>query len=454
MLRDVSLDLTPGQYDPNRQREMAYDAKRTFARSASSGTMAFAGSTTARKMPIEIMGGEGRDGQTPDPGQYTDAKKGMADAASKMKSAVFHSGSQQRVNPIARDENSKPPVGLYHPDDSLTVQRPPNAAQSMQSKSARMAVAGALTASSKGWRGTGPDLAPGMHDIHLETIAGEVSKRVKSMTKLSRHAGFGGRSTARDLPHERMAKAAQDIPAPGQYEARSSVKDAYNSQHASVFLSATKRSVGGLAPGFKSEVQDPGQYDPNRQREMAYDAKRTFARSASSGTMAFAGSTTARKMPIEIMGGEGRDGQTPDPGQYTDAKKGMADAASKMKSAVFHSGSQQRVNPIARDENSKPPVGLYHPDDSLTVQQPPNAAQSMQSKSARFNKSMLFDRSYTTSDELGPGAYKVLSHSNGSRSTVAGSVAGQKALGRNASFRSESVRDLNSAFFANERTGF
>ena len=198
----------------------------------------------------------------------------------------------------------------------------------------------------------------------------------------------------------------------------------------------------------------PGQYDPNRHREMAYDAKRTFARSASSGTMAFAGSTTARKMPIEIMGGEGRDGQTPDPGQYTDAKKGMADAASKMKSAVFHSGSQQRVNPMARDENSKPPVGLYHPDDSLTVQRPPNAAQSMQSKSARFNKSMLFDRSYTTSDELGPGAYKVLSHSNGSRSTVAGSVAGQKALGRNASFRSESVRDLNSAFFANERTGF
>ena len=69
-------------------------------------------------------------------------------------------------------------------------------------------------------------------------------------------------------------------------------------------------------------------------------------------------------------------------------------------------------------------------------------------------KSRLFDRSYLTSDDLGPGAYRVLSHINGSSSTVAGSLAGQKAKGRNASFRSESVRDLNSAFFANERTGF
>ena len=46
-------------------------------------------------------------------------------------------------------------------------------------------------------------------------------------------------------------------------------------------------------------------------------------------------------------------------------------------------------------------------------------------------KSRLFDRSYLTSDDLGPGAYRVLSHINGSSSTVAGSVAGRKAKGRN-----------------------
>jgi hypothetical protein len=245
-------------------------------------------------------------------------------------------------------------------------------------------------------------------------------------------------------------------PGPGAYEQsfRATYKTSLSGSTA--FRSRTPRGRPNSTLRDISLDLNPGQYNPNSFREMAYHAKRSFSKSASSGAMPFAGAVSERKMPIEIMGGDGREGRTPDPGQYAEAKRGMVDAASKMKSAVcvFKSGSQQRVNPLSKDENSRPPVGHYHPDDALTVPSAPNAGQSLASKTQRFHKSMLFDRSYSTSDDIGPGAYRVLSHINGSSSTVAGSVAGQKAKGRNASFRSESVRDLNSAFFANERTGF
>ena len=163
-------------------------------------------------------------------------------------------------------------------------------------------------------------------------------------------------------------------------------------------------------------------------------------------------------MRLDILGGEGRHGQTPDPGHYGPdgggGKLGMVENASKMKSSVFNSASAQRVNPASDEAQNKPPVGQYNPDDALTVPRPVNACYSLSSKTERFSKSMLFDRSYTTGPDLGPGSHKPLSNHNGSRSSVSGSVAGAKAKGRSASFKSESVRDINSAFFANEKTGF
>ena len=210
-------------------------------------------------------------------------------------------------------------------------------------------------------------------------------------------------------------------------------------------------------PGWKSEVKDPGEYEPNAHRDMSALAKHSFSRSGSAGTMDFGGKS-ARKMKLDILGGDGRDGITPEPGHYGSdgggGKLPMTEAANQMKSSVFHSASAQRVNPAAKDDHNKPAVGQYNPDDSLTVPKVVNACQSMASNSDRFSSSMLFDRSHTTGPELGPGSHKPLSNANGNRATVAGAVASQKAKGKNASFRSESVRDLNSAFFANEKIGF
>ena len=261
-LRDVTIDLEPGQYEPNSNRELAYRAKHSFARSASAGEQEF-GSGSARRMRLDILGGEGRHGQTPDPGHYGPdgggGKLGMVENASKMKSSVFNSASAQRVNPASDEAQNKPPVGQYNPDDAITRANPRDAFCTLRSKSSRLAVAGAFTASGAGFRGTGPDIGPGMHENTLKTIAGDLSSRVKRMTKHTRkHAGFGGKWAAHELPHERLARAAEDVPGPGAYEAKTSIKDAYNSAHCSAFTSGTKRGES-LMPGFKAEPTDPGE---------------------------------------------------------------------------------------------------------------------------------------------------------------------------------------------------
>ena len=275
------------------------------------------------------------------------------------------------------------------------------------------------------------------------------SKSARELSPVARARVHEAKLAAREQRRSDMAS-----PGPGAYEQSFRPTFRTSLSGSTAFRSRTPRGRPDTTLRDISLDLNPGQYNPNSFREMSYHAKRSFSKTASAGEMPFGAAVSKREMPLKIMGGVGREGQTPDPGAYMDAKRGMVDAASKMKSAVFNSASQQRVNPIAKDENARPPVGHYHPDDALTVQRAPNPGQSLASKTQRFHKSMLFDRSYSTSAELGPGAYKVLSHINGSSSTVAGSVAGQKAKGRNASFRSESVRDINSSFFANERTGF
>ena len=246
-------------------------------------------------------------------------------------------------------------------------------------------------------------------------------------------------------------------PGPGSYEP---TKKQHIATSQNAFRSRTPRGKPNHTLRDVTLNTEPWQYNPNSNRELAHRAKSTFARSASAGAQEF-GSASTRQMRLDILGGEGRQGLTPDPGVYGPdgggGKAGMVENASKTKSAasaVFNSNSEQRFNPIGKDENSKPPVGQYNPDDALTVPRPVNACYSLSSKTERFSKSMLFDRSYTTGPDLGPGSHKPLSNHNGSRSSVSGSVAGAKAKGRSASFKSESVRDINSAFFANEKTGF
>ena len=148
-------------------------------------------------------------------------------------------------------------------------------------------------------------------------------------------------------------------------------------------------------------------------------------------------------MRLDIMG----EGETPCPTSYPEAKPDLVQAANKMQSAVFSSGSTQRPHKVLGQD--QPAVGAYNPDDTLTVPAIQNAGASLRSKTDRFSGGVLFDKIFTP-PAVGPGTHDVKSLSGGSRSTIAGSVLSQSKRGKHASFKSDTVRDLNGAFFKRE----
>ena len=168
----------------------------------------------------------------------------------------------------------------------------------------------------------------------------------------------------------------------------------------------------------------------------------SFSKTHASGVGNF-GSHSARKMRLDILG----EGHTPDPTTYVDSKPPMVKAANKMLSHAFHSNSAQRPLKVLGQDH--PPVGAYHPRDEIVTPGIQNAGASLRSKTNRWSGGVLFDK-VTTGPSLGPGSHNVMSLCGGSRSTIASSIASEVKRGKNASFRSDSVRDLNSAFFANE----
>ena len=95
-------------------------------------------------------------------------------------------------------------------------------------------------------------------------------------------------------------------------------------------------------------------------------------------------------------------------------------------------------------------AGAYNASDAGVQPKVRNAGVDFRSKSQRFNTTMLFDKGLTTGEHLGPGHYAFAEK----HQTLSRSRELAKALGLNAGFRSESVRDISSAFFAREKTGF
>ena len=200
--------------------------------------------------------------------------------------------------------------------------------------------------------------------------------------------------------------------------------------------------------GFKDEPTDPGAYEPIANSTIAAKAKQSFAASQRGGHGNFM-SNSKRQMRLDIMG----EGDAPCPTAYADAKPDLVEASSKMPSSNFRSASMQRPeSSYTKHLSTLPAPGAYKPNDALIYpkHKPDSGAFSHRSKTERFSSSMLFDRSYSTKAEVGPGTYETRATVGGGGSTMAISAANGKANGRSAGFRSESVRDLNGAFFKNE----
>jgi len=264
---------------------------------------------------------------------------------------------------------------------------------------------------------TDADIGPGAYDNHIDS---SVSARVASqVSKSSRsNAGFGTRSQARELPY---AKALDEVPGPGSYQAaKSSVE--LQSGHGSSFKSESQRLQVEDA-----DIGDPGAYDPYASREIAAESARSFGRSNKKGAGGFGG-MSAREMKVDIFGEN-----TPGPGSY-DSKRPQQDSKERQPSSAFRSGSVQR----AKTRNADTPgAGAYNPNATAVEPSVANAAAGMRGHAKRFTEIKS-----ETDAEVGPGAYDNVVTVSGTSATVSGRVATQVKTGGSAVFTSDSVRDL------------
>ena len=207
------------------------------------------------------------------------------------------------------------------------------------------------------------------------------------------------------------------MPGPGAYDSKS--KDVADG-HASAFKSGSQRLQVEEATG------DPGAYDPNANRDLAHMAASSFGRSNRAGSGAF-GASSAREMKLDIMGED-----TPGPGSYR-SKKDMSETP-RMPSAAFRSSSAQRAKTRQQDV---PGAGSYEPNPNSVEPLAVNSGAGMRSKAQRFSAERT-----QTDQGVGPGAYDPRDLSGGSRNTISGKVLDSINLGASASFRSDTVRQM------------
>jgi hypothetical protein len=169
-----------------------------------------------------------------------------------------------------------------------------------------------------------PTAAPCADALFGSGVCPQVADSVELSSKLQMNAkagegalGFGARYAQRQLPHEAASSNAQTTPGPGAYEviATRHGAEASPSGHTSSFIAAGHSAK----PDSVAPTGDPGQYDPNRNREMAFRASQTFRLPAQSGGGNF-GASTARELRIPPdMGRGGKEEDVPGPGKYSSA---------------------------------------------------------------------------------------------------------------------------------------
>ena len=391
----------PGAYDAYSARDLAALSARSFGRSNRAGSGAF-GASSSRDMKLDIMGED-----TPGPGSYKSPRKEFGhELFAKGPSSSFRSSSAQRAKTRQQDT---PGAGAYEPNLSAVEPSAANGAAGMRSKASRF--------SSKDGGTTDQGVGPGTYEAHVDgSLAASVAKSVERMSRSN--PGFGSRQPARELPYQ---KEQADMPGPGAYDSKSG-RDVVVDGHASAFKSGSHRLQ------VEEDSGDPGAYDPTANRDLAHLAMSSFGRSNRAGSGAF-GASSSREMKLDIMGED-----TPGPGSYR-SKKDMSETT-HMPSSSFRSSSAQRAKTRQQDT---PGAGAYEPNQTAVEPSAANGAAGMRSKASRFSSK---DGS-ATDQGVGPGSYDPRDLHGGARSTMAGKVLDSITLGASASFRSDSVRQLD-----------
>ena len=387
----------PGAYDAFNARDLAALSARSFGRSNRAGSGAF-GASSARDMKLDIMGED-----TPGPGSYRDnAKEFGRELFAKGPSSAFRSSSSQRAKTRLQDT---PGAGSYDPNMRSVEPGSANSGAGMRSKASRFTAERTTTDQGVG---------PGSYENHADgSLAASVAKSVERMSRSN--PGFGSRQPARELPYQ---KEQADMPGPGAYD---SARGERAEGHASAFKSGTQRLQVEEVTG------DPGAYDPNSNRDLAHQANSSFGRSNRAGSGAF-GASSARDMKLDIMGED-----TPGPGSYK-SKKDLAEKQ-HMPSSAFRSSSAQRGKTKSQDT---PGAGSYDPNMATVEPGSANSGAGMRSKASRFTNERT-----TTDQGVGPGSYDPRGLSGGHRNAISGSVLDSINLGASATFRSDTVRQMD-----------
>ena len=460
---------TPGMgdvnaYNPNHNREMAYDAKQTFQTQSKAGKANFGG-TEKRNLLLSNMvtkppnnGWTGPIEDTPGPAAYTfttdekgrEANMAVMSDGEKMKSSAFASNSAQRGK-FALPQAANPGPGTYSPDEKTQVPGIGN----LISKTGRD-----HHFVSDNLDGVGADsttqahVGPGSYNSHVhKTIAQEDAIKVGKQSKVAAASsagqgslGFGAKYTQRELPHEThhgVASEAEATPGPGQYDPRvtevggnlavdAMSKDTFSTsaKAGKAGFLATSAAHGGDIATDKNNVtiasgwQTPGMgdvnaYNPNHNREMAYDAKQTFQTQSKAGKANFGG-TEKRNLLLSNMvtkppnnGWTGPIEDTPGPAAYTfttdekgrEANMAVMSDGEKMKSSAFASNSAQRGK-FALPQAANPGPGTYSPDEKTQVPGIGNLI-SKTGRDHHFVSDNLdgVGADSTTQAHVGPGSY-------------------------------------------------
>jgi len=261
---------------------------------------------------------------------------------------------------------------------------------------------------------TAAHVGPGSYNNHVvNTIANadktktdKQSRSAASATPGKDALGFGAKYQQRELPHESKPNkgpaVGEPTPGPGSYDPRvtehgggltadASTKECFNTgaKAGKAQFGTTSASRGTDIVTDKNNVtaasgwQTPGMgdmnlYDPNVNRELNYDAKKTFHTAAKAGKSGFGGtekrnvllSNTPTKVPTQGWTGPIED--TPGPAAYdikvTEVGKefdmSVRDGAETMKSSSFAS-TMQRPGIVLKNA-AVPGPGAYTPDFNST----------------------------------------------------------------------------------------
>ena len=401
----------------------------------------------------------------------------------KMKSAAFASTLQRA--PVTLRNAYVPGPGTYSPNDAATIEHLPgaNPQSNTISKTGRdhHFVADNLDGMGED-SSTQPHVGPGSYNSHLSgTVENESKKGKEKQSQAAEKAtpgsgslGFGSRSNQRELPHEGThgaASEAEATPGPGQYDpkttehglgltADAATKDTFATSakngRAGFGTQAVARGVEIGSTDKNVSMGDANAYNPNHNRELAYDAKQTFQTSSKAGKAGFGG-VEKRSLLLSNMitkppgsGWTGPIEDTPGPAAYDSQvdEKGREhnmytlNGVEKMKSAAFASKSQRAT--VVLPNAFVPGPGAYKPDDSATIEHLPGANPKANplSKTGRDhhfvadNLDGMGDDS-STQPHVGPGSYNSHLHLTISR---AWEVAAEELP--HASFMSDTFRTI------------